>query len=162
MASSSSSSSSLLLSPILKKEDSNQWKRKKKSRHQKKTLSFSPKKQNTIHLVDYYDRKSPELDVYDCDECSGKIVYGNRYHCKEFDCDYDLCHECFIIVANNNDNDNDNDNDEGVERKSTKNNISSSSSSSSSSKNPATNHQHSNWEIIPPDKDDDIDSDNND
>ena len=102
------------------------------SLRQQLAVRFSPKKQNTINFADDYDRKPIELDVYECDECSIKIILGERYHCKE--CDYDLCHECGKIQLQTKTK-------TGIERTKTH------------------EHEHSNWEIIPPDDDNDDEDD---
>ena len=84
-----------LISKDITPDDNDNRKKKKRKKTKKRSRSvvrFSPKKKNIIYLADDYDRTPIELDVYECDECSIKIIFGERYHCKE--CDYDLCHEC--------------------------------------------------------------------
>jgi hypothetical protein len=133
----------LILKDTTPDDNDNRKMLKKKNKKQKKKRSrsvvrFSPKKKNLIYLADDYDRKPIELDVYECDQCSIKIIFGERYHCKEYD--YDLCHECGKIKIQTTTK-----TKTETETKTTK----------------AHEHEHSNWEIIPPD-DDDFDEDNDD
>jgi hypothetical protein len=55
----------------------------------KSTVQFSPNLK--IYKADDYDRTQPELNVFDCDGCSQKILQ-ERYTCTQ--CDYDLCATC--------------------------------------------------------------------
>ena len=134
-----------LISKDTTSDDNDNRKKKKKKKKKKRSRSvvrFSPKKKNIIYLADDYDRKPIELDVYECDGCSIKIIFGERYHCKE--CDYDLCHECGKIQLQT----------KTKTKTKTKTEI-----EIELERTKTHEHEHSNWEIIPPDDDNDDEDD---
>ena len=136
-----------LISKDTTPDDNDNRKKKKKKKKKKRSRSvvrFSPKKKNIIYLADDYDRKPIELDVYECDGCSIKIIFGERYHCKE--CDYDLCHECGKIQLQTKTK---TGTGTGTEIEIEVEII----------RRKTHEHEHSNWEIIPPDDDNDDEDD---
>jgi hypothetical protein len=66
----------------------------------KSTVQFSPNLK--IYKADDYDRTQPELNVFDCDGCSQKILQ-ERHTCTQ--CDYDLCATCAPLLIQKHEHD---------------------------------------------------------